>query len=252
LDDYQWPICLCDGPCQCSLPLVPSWILRFGKPHPLNSQRCLSTGQIPFNSDGFCEGIHLARNKLLDGIPVSFSETILRFVDYDQCARHRLGSSRWKEDEAFLKKLWKKAPLTLERKCSGFLCGWVLFDQNQHWQRLFRYAETDKCSALYSKQLSQLFHDLHAVLIQLEGLKVWFGNHEQERQFPLTTNVLKAATFWLSQKALYLIHDWKLIHSKGWPFALTHFIAGVLPWQVGWFESNEEVVSNVAKIMLSD
>jgi hypothetical protein len=93
---------------------------------------------------------------------------------------------------------------------------------------------------------------LISLLIQLKGLQVWFGTHDQEIQFPLTTSILKGAMFWIAQKVLYLIHDWKLIHSKGWPLALTYFIAGVLPWQVGWFESNEEVLANVASIIMSD
>jgi hypothetical protein len=248
---WGWPVCLCMEFCTCNEPLFPvglAQLLKTYAPFPLLGFRSLAFTGLPLDCPWFIRGLKEAVKTLIDATQQTYvAEVMEHFLNGEKGPRLDQPLRTWERDEKYAKRIKADSASHLHSQSLGYLCGWILHEQTQLWNRLYKDAGyVDK--EIFRRELADTFEDATNSMKTLSGLVGWFSSNEMEKLYPMSSAVLRACVYWLVQSVLFELYDLALINKEGWPVAYQHYRSGVLPWQTGWTRCGNEVLGVVNRI----
>jgi len=238
----------------CANSLLPDWTHPIGKLNPLQELPCLQLANLPFVTDGFCAGMRYATAYILNSVQSPLITSMQTVFELKEDGRWncKFIALEWKEE--VVRKDAEASSLMLRSQTSGFMCALVLYEQYKLWCNFYRLKEVDDDADGFTNEMIAMFQRLSEYSARAKGLGAWRKGRQDDKakQLPFTTAMLDGSAFWMIQQLLYMLHDYRMLRSNDWSMCKTRFISGVLPWQVGWFESNPEVLKKVVAIFMSD
>jgi hypothetical protein len=239
-----WLPCSCSTNCSCSTPPLPKWSVKYGKVHQL--LKCFDvSGEDFIYTDDFIFGIQSSRSlsvrgdkgkKVLERIILGYRKDLF-------------SSSLADQEELDIASGIGKKGVRLRDHASGFACGNVLSDMFTRWNYLRMHCRTEESRF---EELRLWTEELSNNVKRLENAQKWLSLEDSKRSQPLQYEIWSGTMFWYLQHAFYLISDLQILTEMRIEEAFSHFDAGLLLWQIGWLQTDNQVCDEVSKIMFMD